>query len=237
MIEIRELKKSFGSLQVLRSLNLELQAGQIVCLIGPNGSGKTTLIKCLLGHVLPDSGSIRVAGEQLVAGSWSYRERIGYMPQIGRYPEQMRIRQVFSMMRDIRNVNTSSDEELYQRFGLEALQEKRMGNLSGGTRQKVSAALAFLFRPDLVVLDEPTAGLDPVSSELLKDKLRAERERGTLTLITSHNMSEVEELADRVVFLVEGNLRFSHTVSEIRELTGEQRLGKALALLMEGGRA
>lgn len=153
MIEIRELKKSFGSLQVLRSLNLELQAGQIVCLIGPNGSGKTTLIKCLLGHVLPDSGTIRVAGEQLVAGSWSYRERIGYMPQIGRYPEQMRIRQVFSMMRDIRNVNTSSDEELYQRFGLEALQEKRMGNLSGGTRQKVSAALAFLFRPDLVVLD------------------------------------------------------------------------------------
>ncbi|HRS39977.1 MAG TPA: ABC transporter ATP-binding protein, partial [Bacteroidia bacterium] len=206
MIEIRELKKSFGSLQVLRSLNLELQAGQIVCLIGPNGSGKTTLIKCLLGHVLPDSGTIRVAGEQLVAGSWSYRERIGYMPQIGRYPEQMRIRQVFSMMRDIRNVNTSSDEELYQRFGLEALQEKRMGNLSGGTRQKVSAALAFLFRPDLVVLDEPTAGLDPVSSELLKDKLRAERERGTLTLITSHNMSEVEELADRVVFLVDGNL-------------------------------
>ena len=103
------------------------------------------MIKCLLGHVLPDSGTIRVAGEQLVAGSWSYRERIGYMPQIGRYPEQMRIRQVFSMMRDIRNVNTSSDEELYQRFGLEALQEKRMGNLSGGTRQRSVRPWLFSF--------------------------------------------------------------------------------------------
>jgi Cu-processing system ATP-binding protein len=110
-----------------------------------------------------------------------------------------------------------------------------MGNLSGGTRQKVSAALAFLFSPDLIVLDEPTAGLDPVSSEILKDKLRKEKERGVLTLITSHNMSEVEELADRVVFLVDGALRFSLTVDEIRKKAGEQRLGKALAVMMEGG--
>lgn len=235
MIEIRDLKKSFGSLQVLRSLSLDLSPGQIVCLIGPNGSGKTTLIKCILGHVVPDGGQIRISGEAITSGSWVYRERIGYMPQIGRYPEQMRIRQVFAMMRDVRRTSHVADDELYQRFGLDGLQEKRMGNLSGGTRQKVSAALAFLFSPDLIVLDEPTAGLDPVSSEILKDKLRKEKERGVLTLITSHNMSEVEELADRVVFLVDGALRFSLTVDEIRKKAGEQRLGKALAVMMEGG--
>lgn len=233
MIRIENLNKSFGKLDVLKGVNLHFNAGEVVCLIGPNGSGKTTLIKCLLGLVVPDSGSIFVKDKNVI-GSWLYRSDFGYMPQIGRFPEQMRIRQVFQMMKDLRSEYSDLDEELPVSFGLPSIMEKRMGFLSGGTRQKVSAALAYLFRPSILILDEPTAGLDPVSSENLKTKILKEKSNGKLTLITSHNMTEVEELADKVIFIVDGNIQFSKSVSEIKHETKESRLGKALAILMEG---
>ncbi len=233
MIHIKNLNKSFGKLKVLKDVNLHFGAGEVVCLIGPNGSGKTTLIKCLLGLVIPDSGNLYVK-DKSVLGSWEYRRDFGYMPQIGRYPEQMRVRQVFQMMKDLRSEDGNLDEDLPQDFLLTDIMEKRMGFLSGGTRQKVSAALAYLFRPLVLILDEPTAGLDPVSAEKLKRKILAEKANGKLTLITTHNMTEVEELADKVIFIVDGTIQFNKTVSEIKNETNEARLGKALAVLMEG---
>lgn len=236
MIEIEHLNKSFGNLNVLRDINLSFSAGNIISLIGPNGSGKTTMIKCLLGLVRPDQGDIRMNGEQIL-GSWHYRNYIGYMPQIGRYPDQMKIRQLFEMMKNLRGNPTDCDEELINAFGLNFQMEKRMSTLSGGTRQKVSAALAYLFHPQVLILDEPTAGLDPLASECLKKKIKKEQYNGKLTLITSHNMSEVEELADDVIYIVEGKIRFHKKVQQIHEETGESRLGSALAVLMEGGMA
>ncbi len=156
------------------------------------------------------------------------------MPQIGRFPEQMKVRQVFQMMKDLRGGSASPDEDLVNLFSLDQIMEKRMGYLSGGTRQKVSAALAYLFNPEILILDEPTAGLDPVSSERLKSKVLKEKQQGKLTLITSHNMTEVEELADKVIFIVDGCIQFNKTVAAIREEAGENRLGKALAIMMEG---
>src|SRR6185437_7520641 len=127
----------------------------------------TTVIKTLLGMVVPDSGSIFFNNE-LIAGKWQYRSQIGYMPQIGRYPENMTIANVIDMMKDIRKgSNDKPDEELVRSFGLENMLQKKMSTLSGGTTQKVSAALAFMFHPDVLILDEPTAGLDPLSSEKL----------------------------------------------------------------------
>jgi Cu-processing system ATP-binding protein len=155
------------------------------------------------------------------------------MPQIGRFPEQMKVRQVFQMMKDLRGEAAGLDEDLLHVFSLDEIMEKRMGFLSGGTRQKVSAALAYLFKPSILVLDEPTAGLDPISSERLKSKILSERKKGKLTLITSHNMTEVEELADKVIFIVEGKIQFNKSVDQIKEEAGESRLGKALALVME----
>lgn len=231
MIRIEQLNKSFGKLQVLRNINLSFQQGQIISLIGPNGSGKTTLIKCLLGLVMPDSGKIYF-DEKNILGSWEYRSRIGYMPQIGRYPEQMKIRQVISMMRDLRVKHSEVDEELIEAFHLHDIFEKRMGTLSGGTKQKVSASLSFLFNPDILVLDEPTAGLDPVAAEILKNKILKEKNNQKLTLITSHNMSEVEELADRIIFIVDGDIKFFKTVEEIKTETKESKLGRALAKLI-----
>ena len=123
--------------------------------------------------VRPDKGTIRVK-DQLVTGNPDYRQFIGYMPQIGRYPDNMKVGQLFEMMKKIRGIE-SVDIDLLTRFEIEKIYEKPMRTLSGGTRQKVSAALAFLFDPPILILDEPTAGLDPLSSEILKEKIIQEK--------------------------------------------------------------
>lgn len=231
MISIHELKKNFGKLQALKGVNLEFAAGKSYALIGPNGSGKTTLIKSVLGMVIPSSGEIKVCGES-IKNHWSYREKIGYMPQIGRYPDNMRIGQLFDMLKNIRKNPPLLDEELVEAFQLDRMYDKRMHTLSGGTRQKVSAALAFLFNPPVLFLDEPTAGLDPVSVEVLKDKILKEKEEGKLLIITSHIMSDLDDLATEVVYLHEGNIRYNNSIEELKEITGEPRLGKAIAQMI-----
>ena len=170
MITAKDITKSFGKLKVLNNISLSCNKGETISLIGPNASGKTTFIKCLLGMVLPESGTILFA-EKIISGECDYRNNIGYMPQIGRYPDNMTIGQIFDMIIDLRkNSYAQTDHELISSFGLENIFNKRMRTLSGGTRQKVSAALAFLFNPQVLILDEPTAGLDPVASEILKEK-------------------------------------------------------------------
>ena len=238
MISIKELKKRFGKLQALKGVSAEFTPGKSYALIGPNGSGKTTLIKSVLGMVIPTSGEIWVDGEN-VRNHWSYREKIGYMPQIGRYPDNMRIGQLLDMMKNIRKNPPILDEELIEAFKLEQMLDKRMHTLSGGTRQKVSAALAFLFNPPVLFLDEPTAGLDPVSVEILKEKILKEKEAGKLLIITSHIMSDLDDLATEVLYLHEGLIRYNDTITELKDITGEQRLGKAMAKMirsLEGSR-
>ena len=154
------------------------------------------------------------------------------MPQIGRYPENMTIEQVFNLMRDIRKPNGYADEDLITSFGLETIMQKRMRTLSGGTRQKVSASLAFLFNPDVLILDEPTAGLDPVSSEILKEKIIKEKSKGKLILITSHVLSELDDLVSEVIYMQEGKLNFKKSLLMLRQETGEQKLSKAIAKVM-----
>ncbi|RNI24126.1 ABC transporter ATP-binding protein [Rufibacter latericius] len=231
MITIEKLRKSYGKLQVLNNVSIEFEAGKVISIIGPNGAGKTTLGKCILGMVLPDKGDIRLNGES-VLNKHAYRSQIGYMPQIGRYPENMKIRQVIEMVRDIRKDGIGMDEELLGLYGLPAMYDKRMGALSGGTKQKVSAALAFMFDPQVLLLDEPTAGLDPISAEILKEKILREKKKGKLILLTSHIMSEVEEVADEVLCLVEGSVKFHETIARLKEQTNEERLSRAIAKIM-----
>lgn len=182
--------------------------------------------------VVPDSGFITFKGSNIIH-DWQYRKHIGYMPQIGRYPDNMTIAQVFDMMKDIRIQTNNIDEELIHAFGLDKLMQKRMRTLSGGTRQKVSAALAFLFNPDVLILDEPTAGLDPVASEILKEKIIAEKQKGKLILITSHILSELDDLITQVMYLQEGQLRFHKSIELLRKDTGEEKLAKAIARVMQ----
>jgi len=232
MIIANNVNKSFGKLQVLKDISVNCEEGECIALIGPNGSGKTTFIKCLLGMVVPDSGFITFKGSNIIH-DWQYRKHIGYMPQIGRYPDNMTMAQLFEMMKDIRKQKDNIDEELIHAFGLDKLMQKRMRTLSGGTRQKVSAALAFLFNPDVLILDEPTAGLDPVASEVLKEKIIAEKQKGKLILITSHILSELDDLITQVMYLQEGQLRFHKSIELLRKDTGEEKLAKAIARVMQ----
>ncbi|MAN86110.1 MAG: copper ABC transporter ATP-binding protein [Algoriphagus sp.] len=232
MISVHNISKKFGKLQVLNEFNLEFELGNSYALMGPNGSGKTTLIKTILGMVIPDSGDITV-GSQSIKGDVSYRKQIGYMPQIGHYPANIKIGQLFSMMKDMRPEIKNYDLELVEAFGLEEMKNKAMGTLSGGTRQKVSAALAFLFHPSILILDEPTAGLDPIAVELLKTKIKKERARGKLILIISHILSDLEELTNRAIYIYEGEVFFSNTIEELKEITGECKFSPAIAKLME----
>ncbi|MDO6391739.1 ABC transporter ATP-binding protein [Pontibacter sp. BT731] len=231
MIAIENLSKTYGKLTVLKDLTVNFDGGRVVSIIGPNGAGKTTMSKCILGMVLPDSGEIKFNGESVLK-KHAYRSQIGYMPQIGKYPENMKIRQVIEMVRDIRKDATVIDEELIGLYGLQNMYDKRMGSLSGGTKQKVSAALAFMFDPQVLILDEPTAGLDPISAEILKCKILKEKKKGKLILITSHIMSEVEEVADEVMCLMDGAVKFHDTISGIKQNTNEERLSRAIAKIM-----
>jgi Cu-processing system ATP-binding protein len=232
MIIASSVTKKFGRLTVLDNVSATCNKGQTISLIGPNGSGKTTFIKCLLGMVVPDSGFITF-NQQNIAHNWQYRSNIGYMPQIGRYPENMTIAQVLDMMKDIRKHTTGAlDEELIQLFKLDGMMNKRMGTLSGGTRQKVSASLAFLFNPDVLILDEPTAGLDPLSTEILKDKIRKEKQQGKLVMITSHILSDLDDIVTEVIYMEEGKLRFHKSLAQLQEDTGENKLSRAIAHVM-----
>jgi Cu-processing system ATP-binding protein len=231
MIRISSLEKHYGALQALENINLEIKPGCITAVLGPNGAGKTTLIKSILGLVKPGKGSIEVNGTR-VNGDSDYRRHIGYMPQLARYPENLSVTEIIEMICDIRNhagEDHELDRELWHSFGLDSEAGKLFRNLSGGNRQKVSAVLAFLFRPKVLFLDEPTAGLDPVSSSILKDKIMAERDRGTTVILTSHIMSEVQELAGHVVYLLEGRLHFEMSVDRLMEETGQTTLERAVA--------
>jgi len=233
MLETTHLCKSFGKLKVLDNVSVRMDAGQAISLVGPNGSGKTTFLKCLLGLVIPDNGTMTLNGNS-ITGTWDYRRHLGYMPQIGRYPDNMRVAQVFDMVKEIREgTYTRLDEDLMKAFEVDKFSNKTMRTLSGGTRQKVSACLAFFFDPQVLILDEPTAGLDPVSSEILKEKVLAEKAKGKLVLVTSHILSDLEELTTDVIYIIEGKVQFYQTIDDLKSQTGEQRLNRALAKVMQ----
>ena len=232
MIEIKDINKKFGKLEVLKNVTLSCKKGQCIALIGPNGCGKTTLIKSVLGMVLPDKGAIEFNGKS-VLGEYIYRENIGYMPQIGRYPDNMTIGQIIDMIKTIRNSNQELDEDLLKAFELEKMFDKQMRTLSGGTTQKVSAVLAFLFNPEVLILDEPTAGLDPLASEILKEKIIKEKQKGKLILITSHLLSELDDLITELIFMQDGEVHFHKRVEDLKAETNEDRISKAIASILK----
>jgi Cu-processing system ATP-binding protein len=237
MIIASNLTKRFGKLKALDDVSVNCNKGECIALMGPNGSGKTTLIKCILGMVVPDSGFITF-NDKNILHDWQYRYHIGYMPQIGRYPENMSIGQIIKMIKDIRQGQQAGfDEELIKSFGLDGILKKRMRTLSGGTRQKVSASIAFLFNTDVLILDEPTAGLDPISAEILKEKIKAEKRKGRLILITSHILSDLDELVTQVMYMQEGRLLFHKHINDLRNETGEQKLAKAIVNVMHANHA
>lgn len=229
MIQIEHLYKRFGRNEVLKGVDLHIPEGGIHAVLGPNGSGKTTLIKSVLGLVLPDKGSIRIQGRP-VKGQWKYREEINYLPQIANFPGNIRVRELMGMIKDLRQ-KAADELPLIKLFGLEPYLDKKLANLSGGTKQKVNLVLTFMFDSPVIVLDEPTSGLDPASMIALKNLIHKENKAGKTFLITTHIMQFVEEIADQVVYLLEGRVYYTGTLTGLLEKTGQKDLEHAIAAI------
>lgn len=232
-VDIAGLRKRYGRSQVLAGLDAVIRRGRVTALVGPNAAGKSTLLKCILGLVRPDAGTIDIDGVRVTADP-TYRCAIGYMPQRAAFPDNLTGDEVIALLRRVRGPGAAIDFELIDRFGLGGELRKRVHTLSGGTRQKLNAVAAYLFRPSLVILDEPNAGLDPRANGLLKQKIADATRLGSTHLITSHVLSELEELADDVLFITDGTVRFSGSLDVLRESTGERRLERAVGSLMAG---
>lgn len=236
MIEIKDLHKRFGKNGVLKGIDLSINEGGIFSVLGPNGSGKTTLIKCILGMVIPDSGEIRISSTE-VRNKYKYREHIDYLPQIANFPGNLKVSELISMIKDLRDSSNTKDQALIELFRLQPFLNKRLVNLSGGTKQKVNLVLTFMFDSPLVILDEPTSGLDPISHLRLKELIFEEKKKGKTILVTSHILSFVEEISDGIVFLLEGKIYFNGSIPELKSKTGQPDFEHAIASILSSSYA
>ncbi len=233
MIEIKNVSKRFGKLRVLREITLTIPYNQITAIVGPNGSGKTTLIKSILGLVNIDSGEIFFDGSN-ISKNISYRSRIGYMPQVGHYPENLRVIEVIELIKSLRiDVARKETDSLIQLFSLEPYLDKFIRNLSGGTIQKISAVISLMFDSDVYILDEPTAGLDPVAVVELKNLIRERKNRGATFIVISHQLSEIETYADRLVFMLNGRIVIDNEIHSFIESVGKESLEQSIIYFLK----
>ena len=230
MIDIQHVHKSFGKLQVLRNIDLEIFDSGIYAILGPNGSGKTTLLKSMLGMVLPEQGTIRIQGKD-VRRNWKYRDQISYLPQIARFPENLSLKELIDLLKRIRP-GATRDTDLIEYFSLEKELGKKLGKLSGGNRQKANIVLSFMYECPLIIMDEPTAGLDPLSRIRLKEWINREKERGAIILFTTHIMELVDEVADRIIYLLDGEIYFNGTVNELNERYFGENVERSIAHIL-----
>jgi Cu-processing system ATP-binding protein len=230
MIKIEALHKKFGKNEVLKGINLDILDKGIFAILGPNGSGKTTLIKALLSMVIPDSGYLAVGGTS-IKKNWRYRDQIDYLPQIANFPANLKVSELISMIKDLRN-RKGNDEDLLNLFGLKPFLNKKLSHLSGGTKQKVNLVLTLMFDSPIIILDEPTTGLDPIALIHLKELILKEKAKGKTILITSHIMSFVEEMADEIVFLLEGEVYFKGNIPDLKKQTNQPVFERAIAHLL-----
>lgn len=232
MIELKNIEKKFGKYEVLKNISFNIEPGKITAIVGPNGSGKTTIIKSILGLVKPDKGEILIDNKSVLK-EFLYRKEIGYMPQIASFPDNLTVKEVFNMISDLRKQRINGSGDIINTLNLQPELNKKIRTLSGGNKQKVSACIALMFNPKIIILDEPTAGLDPVAAANLKKKIIEQRDAGKTIILTSHIMAEIEELSDNILFLIEGKIVFNGTVKNLVELSGHTKLENAIASMMD----
>jgi Cu-processing system ATP-binding protein len=185
--------------------------------------------------VIPCEGKISIQGKPIKNQS-HYRHNIDYLPQIANFPNNLKVKELIKMIKDLRG-KTQLDKSLITLFKLEPFLDKKLGNLSGGTKQKVNIVLTFMFDSPLIILDEPTTGLDPISLIRLKELIQSEKAKGKTILITSHIMSFVEEVSDEIVFLLEGQIYFKGTISELKNKTNQPDFEHAIASILTDNHA
>ncbi|TGL56969.1 ABC transporter ATP-binding protein [Leptospira kemamanensis] len=223
MITVQDVSISYGTTNLaVKNVSFSIQSGNIVSIIGPNGSGKSSLIKGILGLVQPKSGSINFQNKE------GKPYTIGYMPQTPRFPANIKVKELISFFKKLETVNETRFENLFNLLDLKHHVDKKIGTLSGGTKQKISILQCFSIQKDLYVIDEPTASLDPYISHLLKNLLIEQKNQGSLVLFSTHILSELQELADRFLLLSEGNILIDDTPKDFLEKNNKANMDEAL---------
>ena len=220
-LRIQGLAKSYGEVQAVRGIDLAVRAGEVFGFVGPNGAGKSTTIRCILDLLRPTSGEIRVFGRDPRHDGAEIRERVAYVPGELRLPERLTARQFLRSIGRLRDgFERTRLEELADRFKLDL--DRAIRHLSSGNRRKVSVLSAFLADADLLILDEPTGGLDPLMQHEFLQLVRERRAGGATVFLSSHILSEVQSVADRLAVLRAGRIVASGTVNEVRGLARQR---------------
>jgi ABC-2 type transport system ATP-binding protein len=220
MIQVSELRKSYGAVEALRGVSFSIASGQIVGLLGPNGAGKTTIIKILTGYLQPDGGTVSVDGLDVLTHTREVQARLGYLPENAPLYPELSVQAYLKMMADLRQIPAGDQRgrlgEAIQATGLVEHLTRPIGTLSKGFRQRVGLAQAILHQPKLLILDEPTVGLDPTQIVEIRRLIRRLAERSTI-LFSTHILSEVEALCDRAIILINGLVKADSRLAELEE--------------------
>jgi sodium transport system ATP-binding protein len=237
MIVFQHLTKRYGHLTAVHDLSLTVRPGEVYALLGPNGAGKTTALRCLATLLDATSGTASVAGFDAAGSPLEVRRNIGFLAaSMGLY-ERLTARELVAYFADLHGLKgperDARVDETVRTFGIEAFADRYCGKLSTGQRQRVSIARSIVHDPPALILDEPTLGLDVLSGEAIYAFIREERSRGKAILFSTHQMAEVELLADRVGVLARGRLVGEGTLDELLARTGEPNLTRAFLRLVE----
>jgi ABC-2 type transport system ATP-binding protein len=220
-LRIQGLVKRYGKVEAVRGIDLEVQPGEVFGFVGPNGAGKSTTIRCILDLLRPTSGEIRVFGRDPRDDGADIRQRVAYVPGELRLPERITGRQFLRSIGRLRSrFERGRIDELADRFKLEL--DRNIRHLSSGNRRKVSVLSAFLSDADLLILDEPTGGLDPLMQHEFLELVRERRNAGATVFLSSHILSEVQSVADRMAVLRAGKIVASGAVNEVRGLARQR---------------
>ncbi len=217
-VEISRLTKCYGAIEAVRDVSFELQSGEIIALVGHNGAGKTTLFKLMLGLARPSAGSIRVLGEDPTAGEFAGRRSLGYLPENVSFNPALTGREVLSFYAGLKDQPVAQALELLDRVGLGAASRRRVGTYSKGMRQRLGLAQALLGTPRLLLLDEPTTGLDPALRLEFYDIVEALRLQGATVVLSSHALAELGERAGRVIIMKQGSMVANGSLDALRQI-------------------
>jgi len=228
-ISVQNVTKRYGSFTAVSDLTFEVRPGEIFAMLGPNGAGKTTTLRMILDILKPDTGSITVFGGPLTDAA---KDRIGYLPEERGLYRDVPVLDVLTYLAQLKGVPHAEAQRraiaMLKQVGLEANIKSKVSELSKGMQQKVQIIATVLHRPDLVIIDEPFAGLDPVNTQMIKDMLYDMNRQGVTIVMSTHQMNHVEEMADRLLMIDHGHRVLYGTVQEVRERFAEN------AVVVEG---
>lgn len=217
-VELRSVSKSYGAIEAVRDVSFELPAGETVALVGHNGAGKTTLLKLMLGLVHPTAGTINVLGENPAQGEFAARRQLGYLPENVAFNAALTGREILSFYARLKGEPVLKTLALLDRVGLGAASARRVGTYSKGMRQRLGLAQALIGDPQVLLLDEPTTGLDPALRLSFYEIVQELRDRGATVVLSSHALTELEERAGRVIIMNRGMMVANGSIDDLRRI-------------------